>query len=349
MLINIHLIVPSLFWPNVSQTEIYRDLSMPALETLLAKSIANEHPPQEMEIWLCNAFKVTQQQNNWPIAPIMLHIDAPEKIKTINRDYWIRADPVHLRIEQNHIMLADSGAFEISEDEAEQITQYLNQNLKCYPDFKLLPLQPYRWYIRLPRTIEIQTYTIGQVTCKNINNFLPAGKESMIWRKIINEIQMLLHEHPVNQARESCEKLPINSLWLWGGGTLPQSIQSPYTHVWSRNNLPQALALASNARYSNLPTHADKWLQNTISGNHLIVLDMLSEKAKYRKALDWRENLSTLENNWFSPLHNALKKGEINQLTITSIGETSLQNFVIRRSNLWKFWLLTRPLMFYAR
>jgi len=349
MLINLHLIVPNLFWPDASQAEIYRDLSTPSLETLLAKSIATEHSPQEMEIWLCKAFNITQQQNNWPIAPIMLHIEAPELIKTINRNYWIRADPVHLRIEQNHIMLADSGAFDVTKEEAEQITQDLNKNLKCYPNFNLLPLHPDRWYIQLPRAIEIQTYTLDRVTCKNINNFLPTGKESMIWRKITNEIQMLLHEHPVNQARESCEKLPINSLWLWGGGTLPQSIQSPYTHIWSRNNLPQALALASNARYSNLPTHADKWLQNKITGNHLIVLDMLREKAKYRKALEWRENLSDLENNWFSPILNALKKGEINQLTITSISETSLQDFVIKRSNLWKFWLLARPLMFYAR
>ena len=348
MVMNLSLLIPNLFWPDVSQAEIYRELSIPSLEKLLAKSIAIQYQPHEMEIWLCKTFNISQQQNNWPIAPIMLHVDAPGLIRT-NKDYWIRADPVHLRIEQNHIMLADSEAFEISKEEATQIVHDINKNLGSHHNFTLLPLHPHRWYIRLPRAAEIQTYTLGQVTCMNINNFLPTGKESMIWHKIINEIQMLLYEHPVNQPRESLGKLTINSLWFWGGGTMPQLIHAPYTHIWSNNDLLHALALSCNINYSQLPIHADEWLRANTPGNHLIVLDMLREKAKYRNAFDWRETLNSLEKNWFLPLYNALKKGDINQLAITGLSEISSQTFVAKRSSLWKFWRMAKLLPFYLK
>lgn len=339
---NLNLLIPSLFWPDASQPEIYSDLSMPSLETLLAKSTATQHSPQEMEIWLCKAFNIAQQQNSWPIAPIMLSVDNPSLVKA-NKDFWMRADPVHLRIEQNHIMLADSQAFKISKEEAERIVQDLNHSIGNHYDFSFLPLRPDRWYIRLSKAPEIQTYTLGQVTCMNINGFLPTGNESMIWHKIFNEIQMLLYEHPVNQARESRGELSINSVWFWGGGNMSQPIQAPYTYIWSDHDLPRALATVSNLSHSKLPAHADEWLQNEATGNHLMVLDALLEKAKYRNAYGWRETLKDLEKDWFSPLYKALKKGKIDQLTIT----TSSQDFVITRSNLWKFWLVTRRLSFY--
>lgn len=344
---NLNLLIPNLFWPNASQPEIYSDLSISSLETLLAKSTSTQYPSQEMEMWLCKTFNIAQQQSNWPIAPIMLHVDSPGLAKT-SKDFWMRADPVHLRIEQNHIMLADNQVFEISKEEAAHIVQDLNHNIGDHYDFSFLPLRPNRWYIRLSKAPEIQTSTLGQVTCMNINNFLPTGSESITWHKIFNETQMLLFEHPVNQARESRGELSINSVWFWGGGNMPQSIQAPYTHIWSDHDLPHALATATDLNHSELPAHADEWLQIGAAGNHLMVLDALLGKAKYRNAHGWRNTLQDLEKNWFSPLYNALRKGKINQLTITALNETSSQDFVIMRANLWKFWLPARPISLYS-
>ncbi|MDH5480319.1 MAG: phosphoglycerate mutase, partial [Nitrosomonas sp.] len=122
---NLHLVIPALNWPDISQHQIYHDLPLPSLEKLLSKSSVACNPPQEIEAWLCETFNVTKQQN-WPIAPIMLHNDCSDAVKT-NQDYWIHADPVHLRIEQNHIMLADSQAFQITNEEAKSLTKDINQ------------------------------------------------------------------------------------------------------------------------------------------------------------------------------------------------------------------------------
>lgn len=298
-----------------------------------------------MDAWLCNTFGITKQQD-WPIAPIMLQTDSPVKIRN-SKDFWIRADPVHLRIEQNHIMLADSQAFKITMAEAKQFTEVLNQNYSK-DELVFLPLRPDRWYVRTTDAPVMQTYSLNQVACKNINNFLPAGKESIAWHKAFNEIQMLLHEHPLNQAREARGELVINSVWFWGGGSIPQSAESPYTQVWSNDDLPRSLALASDAQYGKLPSDAAIWQQRATHGNHLIVLDTLYGKSIYKDAYGWRENLKKLEQNWFAPLCLALQKKNINQLTITAINENDSLNFAIKRANLWKFWLTTKPLSSYV-
>ena len=55
---NLTLLVPNLFWPDISQPEIYNDLSTPYLEKLLSKSTSAHDSSHEMEAWLCKAFNV---------------------------------------------------------------------------------------------------------------------------------------------------------------------------------------------------------------------------------------------------------------------------------------------------
>lgn len=344
---NLSLFVPDLFWPDTTQPEIYQNLSIATIEKLLAKSIMAAAAPEEMEIWLCKQFNVGRQFNSWPIAPIMLHKDAPALAKN-NKEFWMRADPVHLRIEQNHLMLADSQIFDISKDEAEQLVRDLNRGMSGR-DYTLLALHADRWYIRLMQAPEMQTHTLGQVTCKNINHFLPAGSDSMAWRKLFNEFQMQLHEHPINQARESRGELSINSIWFWGGGYMPESMQSAYSHVWSNHELSHALAIACHTGHANLPLNAADWLQSQKLGNHLVILDSLHMKAKYRDAYGWRETLKEIEKNWFLPIYDALKHGAISQLHLITSNDNSLQSFIVTRADLWKFWLAQKPMRIYGK
>jgi hypothetical protein len=39
--------------------------------------------------------------------------------------------------------------------------------------------------------------------------------------RLRGEIEMLLHNHEVNHQREARGEPPINGLWIWGGGTMP--------------------------------------------------------------------------------------------------------------------------------
>lgn len=355
---KLHLLVPSLFWPETSLPEIYRDLPLPALETLLARSLYAEDQSQGVEAWLCSAFGVAQQQD-WPVASVTLQADSAGQVNARN-DYWLRADPVHLRIERDQFVLADSRIFQISAAEANQLTDLLNQHF-AGDDLNLsvsetgrqqlvfLPLQSDRWYLRVAGIPALQTHALSEVAGKNIRARLPYGMDHLFWQGIFNEIQMLLHEHPLNQAREARGQPAINSIWFWGGGIKPQSGGCPYSQVWSNDALPRSLALAHGVDHAELPPAATAWQQQfSAPGDHLAVLDALHANAQYGDAYSWRENLKKLEQDWFAPLLAALKQGKLDQLTLTAMGGDRNRNFTVSRGDLWKFWRAAKPLSTYA-
>ena len=354
---NLHLFIPNLFWPDSTFHEIYQDLSLPAIETLLAKSLQTRDRSQGVEVWLCKAFSVEMQQD-LPIAPLTLLADKASDTE-INNGYWLRADPVHLRVEHDQVLLADSRTFRISLEEACQFVDVINKHFaednfssSCGVDnrrklISLLPLCADRWYLYTQRTPLIHTQLLSEVVVKNINDYFPYGTEELFWRGILNEIQMLLHEHPLNQIREERGDSALNGIWFWGGGVMPKLVTSPYVHVWSNDIFPRTLAMACGTSHAELPVNFELWQQSEASGRHLIFLDSLYGKSQYGDAYGWRESLKELEKEWFEPLLNMLKKGVINQLTIATINKGVARNFIITRSSFYKFWCMGRPLSTY--
>jgi hypothetical protein len=361
-MIKLHLLIPSLFWPDAAFTAIYSDLALPSLENLLAKSTETTATSLEVESWLCNAFNVAKQLD-WPVAPITLESDQQSETDTgeiaageinggkINAEgnYWIRADPVHLHIEHDQILLADSRVFKISTDEADRLTGSLNLHFhENAQQIEFLPLQPGRWYLRAPDMVPTQTRLLSEAANKNIRNLLPSGPGEATWRSLFNEIQMLLHEHPVNQAREAQGEVPINATWFWGGGTMPTSIASPYTHVWSNDLLSESLARISGSAHAALPRDANACFQSNVPGRHLAVLDTLHGKAQYGDAYGWRESLKNLEQNWFEPLLRMLKRDTSAEVVFTSVGGGAKpRTFTVRGGDLRKFWRRQKPLSSY--
>lgn len=343
---NLHLLVPSLFWPDPALSEIYRDLPLPALENLLAKCSCTEDKFEGIEAWLCGAFGVAKQ-HDWPVAPVTLLADRTEDVKA-ESGYWIRADPVHLRIEQDQIVLADSRVFQISSQEAVELTSSLNRHFAMTGDeIEFLPLRADRWYLRASKIPPATTHLLSEAANKGINELLPSGVNHTFWRSLFNEVQMVLHDHPLNQAREARGQPAVNGIWFWGGGIMPESQFSPYTRVWSNDVLSAALAMASDTDHAQLPPGAAEWQQSAATGSHLVVLLALQGQAQYADAYGWRENLKELERSWFVPLWAMSKQGRFDQITLTALGEKRSRSFTARRSDFRKFWRRTKPLSTY--
>ena len=49
---------------------------------------------------------------------------------------------------------------------------------------------------------------------------LPEGRDARLVRAVMNEMQMTLHEHPVNQRRSSASQQVVSGVWLWGFGPM---------------------------------------------------------------------------------------------------------------------------------
>lgn len=349
---KLHLLIPSLFWPDAAFTAIYSDLPLPSLENLLAKSTDTSSVLQELEPWLCNTFNVARQLD-WPVAPITLKIDGNGEINTgeINAEdnYWMRVDPVHLHIDHDQILLADSRVFKISQEEADQLVETLNRHFReNRQQISFLPLRPDRWYLHVAGMIPAQTHLLGEAASKNIKSLLPYGDNASPWRSLFNEIQMLLHEHPVNRSRETRGEVAVNATWLWGGGVMPKSVASPYTYAWSNDPLTASLAMMSATHHSALPSDANTLFQHPAIGHHLVVLDALHGKAQYGDAYGWRESLKKLEQNWFEPVSGMLRQRILSEITITALGSAMTRNFTLRSGDLRKFWRRPKSLSILA-
>ncbi|MEK6593466.1 MAG: phosphoglycerate mutase [Pseudomonadota bacterium] len=342
------LLIPHLFPPGGFGDDLCRDLALDNLRKFLARSHHLSFDAIDATGWLCQAFEV-EKQLDWPVAPLTLTVDGGEA----NDAYWLRADPVHLQARRDQLQLADGNMLKVSKQEADELVATLNHHFADHGMVFLAP-HPGRWYLRLAHRPEITTHAPGSVAGGNINALLPAGRDALNWHGIVNEIQMLLHEHAVNEARETRNEMAINSVWLWGGGAKTAVPGRHFSAVWSDNALATALAAGADIHAAALPDHAGRWLRAAgaapASGNvhHLIVLEQLDAAAQYGNAGQWRENIAALDRDWLAPLLQALQQRRISRIALVAPGGRRCQRFEATPLDLLKFWRKTRPLSAYA-
>lgn len=86
---------------------------------------------------------------------------------------------------------------------------------------------------------------------------IPAAPEARRWRVLSSEAQVVLHNHPHNALRAAAGKPPINSLWFWGGGVLPDHVACASPTVYSDDPLLQGLAQVGKLTAMPLNTFKD--------------------------------------------------------------------------------------------
>lgn len=131
--------------------------------------------------------------------------------------YVAVADPVHLVADRDDLVLAarvnDLGA------DAAALAAALDAHLAA-DGARLVVARPDTWFVRTERAYDVVTTPIDAALGHGVFPHLPRGADAVTWKRWLTEAQMLLHEHPVNVAREAQGRLTVNGLWFWGGGTL---------------------------------------------------------------------------------------------------------------------------------
>ena len=135
----------------------------------------------------------------------------------------VRADPVFLRADRDHARLMPPDALSITPAEADALCATLNEHF-AEDGLQFLVGKKNRWYVvasEPPYAITaLDAAPMSQAAGRDVAHYLPRDKASACWRGLANEVQMLLHAHPVNQVREGEGMPPVNALWFWGAGTL---------------------------------------------------------------------------------------------------------------------------------
>ena len=265
-----------------------------------------------------------------PDAPLTYRSDAGQAAS----GYLMRADPVHLRADQSSLRLFDAATFLLTQEEADELVAAFNAFYAGH-GLQLHAPCPRRWYLSCATTPGITTTALSRVAGQDINAFLPQGEAAAEWRQRLNEVQMLFHDHPVNVAREQRAEPAINSLWFWGGGLSPDTLQSRVARIVTDHPLGMGLALQAGIPRMDVPAAARELLPLAGDGVTLLINDVLASAARYGDVEHWLEALNELEKHWFVPVLAALRRGVLSSLEIDPCDR---MRFVINRRQQHYFW-----------
>lgn len=341
---NVDIVILDLFLPQEIFVDACAGLSVPVLEKMLARSKSELLPAEiystgTLEEWLCRTFGIARQLDE-PIAPVTLIADGMQP----GTDYWLRVDPVHLQIQRTQLFLYPQ--IPLDADEAAQLCTSLNTHFAA-EGLRFFSPHPQRWYLQMKIVPDIVTRPLSQVTGRNVQAHLPKGSDALRWHKAFNEIQMLFFEHVVNQAREARGDLPVNSIWLWGGGHAVAQLARPYTKVFGDSFLAGAFAQAAGIPYQILPDDLIRYADDS-EGDVLIVWEGLRRPLQQGDLHAWRDSVQCLEQSYIAPLWEALRNGHIRQLSLNILNAGVAHRFVLTRSAVWKPWRLSKSLTQYA-
>ena len=330
MTIKCHLLLPDLLLPMDIVADASAGLELPALERMLMRAELHPLASTTMEAWLCDTFGVEGQA----IAPLTLLADGISP----GTDYWLRADPVHIQMRRDQFILQPE--IHLNENEAAQMCAELNTHF-AGEGLNFVAPHPQRWYVRLNASPNLLTYPLAQVASRNLRSFMPQGDDALRWHKIFNEIQMLFYEHPVNESRAARGELPINSVWIWGGGKAMEKLTGPFTKIAGDSELVNAFAHAADIPWVPLSTEdADNYVADYVADadNVLIVFEGLRHALQSGDLQVWRNSLQHWEKNCFRPLWHGVRNGHITQLTLDTMHSEVAQRYVLTRREAWKLW-----------
>ncbi len=332
---SVHLVIPDLFLPKDFAAEASRGLSLPALQKMLGRGHGELLESALLENLLCELFGVPCAAEA-PIAPVSAAFDG------LAAGCWLRADPVNLTLQRDRLLLA---GVQVSSDEAAALCASLNAHF-AGQGMEFFAPHPQRWYVRLDALPRMTTTPLSQVIGGDVRKVLPSGADASRWHQLFNEIQMLLHAHPLNEAREARGEATINSVWFWGASCGEDtSPQKNYDVVYSNDVLAEMFASVTGVPFLSWP---EQWRDEAKHDKQLLVWAGLRSALQRGDLAAWRTALQDFEINHAQPLWQALRTGKIAQLQLDVLGGDSLRRVRLTRGDTWAFWRRAKRLAAYS-
>jgi hypothetical protein len=334
------------------------------LEWLLSRARITP-APASIEAVQCQVFGFgSVPEADLPLAALTRLADGGE----VDEAWWWRADPVHFHADLQGVILVDARNLAIEPDEAHALAAAFNQTF-ADDGLHLDALRPDRWYLRLSAEPAVKTHALATAAGRDIRTLLPYGPAKAQWHKLLTEVQMLFHTHPVNRAREAANQPLINGIWLWGGGYYPtdiatlvqehSGIESPpqpsndaqpvaapsISSLYANDPLSRGLVRWLGEAVNPVPPDAADWF-TAASGESAsqVVLETLRYDAIDNDSVAWAQHLLELEQGWFQFCQQGLKTG---RLAAVHLYPGNGRRYSITHHARWQFWTYSKPLSTY--
>ena len=308
-----------------------RDAAAPARAPALARLLAAAGPPSAetdgADAALAARFGIVRQRD-WPLAPIRLTalgVDPGDA-------YWLAADPVMLVAGRDDVRLTGA-VTDLSAADATALIAALNAHFAS-DGLAFIAPRPDAWFVAAASPPRIATRPLAVVIDRSLRALMPEGDDARIWRRWQNEIQMLLHEHPVNIARERAGHAPVSGVWFSHGGfshggfsqegTRTAVIRANIVRTWATGGFAAALALHAGTAALPLPPHLDDVLPAANGATTLVI------------ALDAPIDRGTLDAAWAAPAWIALSRRALESVTLIADGAGDAASWVVPAPGAWR-------------
>ncbi len=216
-----HLLIPGALPPSsvaqelIPQVQQYCPALVQRLNTMKAsvQTLQPEHTG-------CTVYEAVQllHQGYAPVANANLGAGlAPQLagIKAPAETVWL-AELCAISVGREGASFAHPSSFTITAAESDALFDAVAE-LWANSTISVLPLNARQWRVWLKPEVSTRSITPAAIAEMHLADWWPQEDSLRDWRRLINEIQMVWHEHPVNLARAERGEVPINSLWLFGG------------------------------------------------------------------------------------------------------------------------------------
>ncbi len=236
--------------------------------------------------------------NHLPLAALTAH-----KFRLPPAHAWLLAQPIECAADARSVYCEGYDHLDITPHEAALLIDTINAHIG-HEDMRLYAPEPNRWLLAVQKSIPFKTQALSDVIGQDIAKHLPKQGLQQ-WQHLFVEIEMLLHRHPVNQAREAQGRPLINACWLWGEGELQVLEKQPDATIASHQSLCHVLAewVDGQVMYPKADLYATIATMPPGTEHLVVVLNQQDMEG-----IDNDEYLAALEQQWLKPIFALLNE-----------------------------------------
>ncbi|HKP66278.1 MAG TPA: hypothetical protein VJX31_06605 [Casimicrobiaceae bacterium] len=251
-------------------------------------------------------------------------------------DYMITADPVLFAADRDDVVLIQR-VDDLTGAESAELIELLNRHFET-DGLRFVAARPDAWFARCARIPSIATTPFDAAVLHGIFPFLPTGADAGTWQRWQNEISMLVHEHPVNDARQIADKAPVTGIWFSGGGTLADanplpaaSVRAPLSRI---GDLARGIAKRGGGVAASL-TPSDS-LAQMLGGVGATSGDVHTVHVVVTDAIDHDDKTAQFDANWLTPALHALDRRQLERFTLIGDGHGAAVRWTAIPQTLWQ-------------
>lgn len=234
---------------------------------------------------------------------------------------WIAAaDPVYLEPRLDFLWLHALAGDDFPTADLGGLIDHLQQTLGDDEQLGFTRLGTYG-YLRTNAALQTADVSSAVVNQGNPGDHLPQGATTASFRNLLSEIEMALHEHEVNRRRVEQGQQPVNSLWIWGGGTAPEIVSRPHPPLFANDPLLLGYWASASAQASVWPGDIASCLDAASDGFVAVIPQRLHTAEALADSL--------------GKLRRALQSGRVSRLTLLFRDGLTAD---MRRSHNYRIW-----------